>query len=209
MKKVFTKDFLPVFLGVIILVVLFSLASFFAGKYQAQMHSLVANDNMLGMAAYILLTVLAVVFAPVSTLPLIPLASGVWGWFTAGVLSIIGWTMGAQTAFLLARRFGKPLVQKIVSLEKLQRIEDRIPKGHIFWTVVFLRISVPVDVLSYALGLFSRMKSVPYFFATLLGVAPFAFVFSYVGTLPFSYQMEALGFAVFVMLLAYLKKRLA
>jgi len=66
-------------------------------------------------------------------------------------------------------------------------------------------MTVPVDVLSYVLGLFSRMKSAPYFFATLIGVAPFAFVFAYAGTLPFLYQMEALGLALFVMLLVFLK----
>jgi len=206
-KKISTKEFLSAFFGVVILVVLFVLASVFADTYQTQMRELVANENGVGMIAYVLLTIISVVVAPVSTLPLIPLASSMWGWMIAGALSIVGWTLGAQFAFLLARHFGKPLVSKIVSLEKLNHLEDRIPKKHLFWTIVLLRMTVPVDVLSYALGLFSRMKSAPYFFATLIGVAPFAFVFAYAGTLPLLYQMEALALGLFIMFLAYVFNR--
>lgn len=206
MKKLFTKDFLKTAGGAVVLVFLFVLASVFADKYQTEMQALVSDDSALGMVAYVALTAVAVVVAPVSTLPLLPLASGMWGWALAGVLSIIGWTIGGQIAFLLARRFGKPFLRKIISMEKLEKYEKRIPEENMFWTVLFLRMAVPVDVLSYALGLFSRMKSVPYFFATLIGVAPFAFVFAYAGTLPFLYQMEALGLALFVMFLMFLKK---
>lgn len=206
MRKLFTKESLRASGWVFVLLLLFALASMFADKYQTEIQALVSDDSVLGMAVYVALTVLAVVLAPVSTLPLLPLASGIWGWIVAGVLSIIGWTIGAQIAFSLARHFGKPFVQKIISLEKLHRIEESIPKRHIFWTVVFLRMAVPVDVLSYALGLFSRMKSAPYFFATLIGVTPFAFMFAYAGALPFLYQMEALGLALFVILIVFLKK---
>jgi uncharacterized membrane protein YdjX (TVP38/TMEM64 family) len=206
MKKLLTKDFLKTAGGAVVLVLLFVLASVFADKYQTQMQAVVSDDGSLGMGAYVLLTVFAVVAAPVSTLPLLPLASGMWGWVLAGGLSIAGWTIGGQIAFLLARRFGKPFLRKIISLEKLEKYEKRIPEENMFWTVLFLRMAVPVDVLSYALGLFSRMKSVPYFFATLIGVAPFAFIFAYAGTLPFLYQMEALGLALFVMFLMFLKK---
>lgn len=205
MKKVFTKDFLKAVSGAIILVLLFTLASVFADKYQVQMQAIVSDDSAFGMAAYVALTAVAVVVAPVSTLPLLPLASGIWGWVLAGVLSIIGWTIGGQIAFLFARRFGKPFLRRIISLEKLEKYEKRIPEENMFWTVLFLRMAVPVDVLSYALGLFSRMKSVPYFFATLIGVTPFAFVFAYAGTLPFLYQMEALGLALFIMFVVFLK----
>lgn len=206
MKKLFNTDFLGSAFGIIVLVFLFVLASVFADKYQTQMQALVSDDSVIGMGAYVLLTIFAVVIAPVSTLPLLPLASGMWGWVVAGVLSIVGWTIGGQIAFLLARRFGKPFLRKVISLEKLEKYEKRVPEENIFWTVVFLRMAVPVDVLSYALGLFSRMKSVPYFFATLIGVAPFALVFAYAGTLPFLYQMEALGLALFIMFLTFLKK---
>lgn len=157
------------------------------------------------MVYYVIVTTLAVVVAPVSTLPLIPIASVAWGWFIAGVLSILGWVLGSQIAFFLARRYGKPLVQKIVSLEKLERFEKRFPEKNVFWTVVLLRMVVPVDVLSYAVGLFSEMKSVTYFLATMLGVIPFAFIFAYTGTLSIGTQLivcievAVLAFLVYIL----------
>jgi len=65
--------------------------------------------------------------------------------------------------------------------------------------VVFLRVGVPVDVLSYGLGLFSKMPLKDYFFATLLGVSPFAFVFSFLGIFPIYYQIFALAAALTIM----------
>jgi uncharacterized membrane protein YdjX (TVP38/TMEM64 family) len=200
------KKKLSAIVGLFMIVFLFVLASVFADRYQGEMQALVKGGAAFGMAAYVFLTAVAVVVAPVSTLPLLPLASGMWGWVIAGILSIVGWTIGGQIAFILARRFGKPFLRKIISLERLEKYEKRVPEENMFWTVVFLRMAVPVDVLSYALGLFSRMKSVSYFFATAIGVTPFALVFAYAGTLPFLYQMEALGLALFIMFLAFLKK---
>ena len=131
----------------------------------------------------------SVVLAPVSMLPLIPLASHLWGWFLAGFLSVLGWLIGAQIAFFLARRYGKPFVKRIISIEKLHKLEQQIPEEHLFWTVVFLRMCVSVDLLSYALGLFSNMKNGSYMLATFLGITPFAFIFAYTGTLSGNYQI--------------------
>ncbi|MBI2459741.1 MAG: VTT domain-containing protein [Parcubacteria group bacterium] len=160
------------------------------------------------MAAYIFFTIIAVVFAPVSTLPLIPLATSVWGWFIAGMLSIVGWTIGAQIAFYIARYFGKPLVKKLISFDKLNKFENYFPKQNTFWAVVFFRMVIPVDVLSYALGLFSRMNGFSYFLATLIGVAPFAFILAYAGTLSVGFQIAALGAGFMMIFIGYSVKKI-
>lgn len=189
MKVVFNKKIVGGFLGILFIVLLFIFASYLAREYEENITSIVSDNSTLGMLYYVIITAVAVVVAPVSTLPLIPIASVAWGWFIAGVLSILGWVLGSQIAFLLARRYGKPLVQKMVSLERLERYEKRLPEKNIFWTVVLLRMVVPVDVLSYAVGLFSEMKSRTYFLATILGVIPFAFIFAYTGTLSIGTQL--------------------
>ncbi len=203
MKKLFDKKTLSGIMGVFSVVFFFVVASLVADKYDVQMQTFVQGGGMMGIFAYVFITIIAVVVAPISTLPLLPIASMAWGWFLAGLLSIIGWTIGSQIAFFLARHFGKPFLRRIVSLEKLEKFEKRIPEKNVFLTVVFLRMAVPVDILSYALGLFSRMGSVSYFFATLIGVTPFAFVFAYVGTLSFLYQMEMLGATFFVFMILW------
>jgi len=189
LKAVFNKKIVGGFLGILFIVLLFIFASYLAREYEENITSIVSDNSTLGMLYYVIITAVAVVVAPVSTLPLIPIASVAWGWFIAGALSILGWVLGSQIAFLLARRYGKPLVQKMVSLERLERYEKRLPEKNIFWTVVMLRMVVPVDVLSYAVGLFSEMKSRTYFLATILGVIPFAFIFAYTGTLSIGTQL--------------------
>ena len=182
-RIIFNKNTILSILGIATILILFILASFIVHTYESEINMLVERSGAFGMIAYIFIVVLAIVIAPISTVPLIPIASGLWGWFMAGVLSITGWAIGAQIAFHLARRFGKPLVEKLISIEKLTKFEERFSKEHIFWTIVFLRIVIPVDILSYAIGLFSNIKSSIYFFATVIGILPFAFVLAYAGTL--------------------------
>lgn len=141
-----------------------------------------------GMMVYVAITIVAVVIAPVSTLPLLPVAVGLWGSLTAALLSILGWTVGAIVAFLLARRFGRPVIHRFVDLHKVEQFEKLLPEEHIFWSLVFLRMALPVDVLSYAAGLFTKINFNTYVFSTMLGVLPFAFIFSYGAVLPPHYQ---------------------
>lgn len=170
------------------IVIFFIATTVLAEKYASELTELATKDSVLGMLTYTVMSSVAVVVAPVSTLPLIPLAVGMWGWVVTGVLSIIGWTIGSQIAFFLARRYGKNLVQRLVSLERFTDFEKKFSTKNLFWTVILLRMTVPVDVLSYALGLFSNMTSRSYFIATIIGITPFAFIFSYLGSLPPGFQ---------------------
>lgn len=207
MKKYLDKKILRRIFALIIVAGVFVLASIIADRYENEISLLVKDGGVLGMITYVAITIIAVVVAPISILPLMPLASMLWGWPLAGVLSIIGWTIGAQIAFAIARQFERSFIEKIIPREKLKAIEGRIRKQQLFWSVVFLRMVIPVDVLSYALGLFSQINSTAYFFATLIGVTPFAFVFAYVGTIPTFYQIAVLIVGVIVLSLLYVFRK--
>ena len=73
-----------------------------------------------------------------------------------------------------------------------------------------MRVALPVDELSYALGLFTTIPSRIYFLASALGILPGAFVFSYVGELSVAYQIIALlaGLVIVVSMGYYAKKHL-
>ena len=60
---------------------------------------------------------------------------------------------------------------------------------------------LPVDILSYALGLFTTIKTWKYILATFIGVIPFAFIFSYAGMVNIYYQIGAFVLAALVLLL--------
>ena len=166
-------------LGALLVAILFLLSAYISTTYIEVIENFIGANHTWGVLAYMSCATLATVVAPVSATPLIPVASSLWGPFWAGVYSIIGWTIGAVLAFWIARRYGYKFVAKIVKLKKIQEYATHVPRKNLFWTVVFMRMLLPVDILSYALGLFSDMKLHRYIYATIIGITPFAFVFSY------------------------------
>jgi len=191
----------------LVVVILFVGATVLAQTYANSLELYMTKAESQSMAAYVLITLLATVFAPVSTVPLIPIAAQAWGWVTAGILSIIGWVIGSMIAFVLARRYGARLVGRIVPLQKIQKFEAKLSSRNQFWTVVLLRLTVPVDVLSYAIGLFSTMPAKSYLLATTIGVIPFAFIFAYTGTLPPGLQIIVVVEIVLLIILIYYLQR--
>lgn len=201
------KDRFRAWIVVVVTAVLFVVAAYGAREYRDALVGIVGVGGATGMVSYVLLTIVAVVVAPVSSAPLIPVATSLWGVLWAAILSIVGWTIGAMVAFALARRYGLRLMGRIAFAEKLESMRRRLPARNIFWTVVILRMTVPVDVLSYALGLFSPIGWREYFLATLIGVTPFSFVFAYAGILPIRYQAIGLAVGAAVLLWSYRRRK--
>jgi uncharacterized membrane protein YdjX (TVP38/TMEM64 family) len=147
-----------------------------------------------GLFLYISLNVLDAVLAPGATLPLIPVAAHMWGRVMAALATTAGWTAGSLIAFLIARRWGYPIVRKLTSLQRVQGMRRYIPKD-LFWSIVLARLVLPMDVISYVLGLFTDMGWSRYVAATALGLTPSALLLAYVGKLPNAYEIIALGVA--------------
>ncbi|PIN93309.1 hypothetical protein COU54_03650 [Candidatus Pacearchaeota archaeon CG10_big_fil_rev_8_21_14_0_10_31_24] len=197
------KDTLEAIIGLLIIIFLFVLVSYIVQNNLGNFLSML-NMGFISMIIYILIGILATVVAPISATPLIPIATGIWGWFLSGILSIIAWFIGAIIAFWISRKWGVPVVKKFVSLKKLQSYEKMIPPGGLFWTVVLLRILLPVDLLSYALGLFSNISFKKYALATIIGITPFAFIFAYIGTFPIAKQVMILIAILIIVILGIL-----
>lgn len=157
--------------------------------------------GFVGMAIYVAAGIVATVAAPLTTVPLIPIASALWGPFTTGVLSIFSWTLGSIIAFIFARRLGQPFVSKFIDLAKIAKYEKVLGRENIFFDIVFLRMAVPVDILSYAIGLFTSVKFGTYVAATIIGIAPFAFILAYAAEASLKFQ-AVVGALVVIMLYA-------
>lgn len=188
-----------IWITIIILVSIFIVVTYFADVHQGVLRTYVENQPIIGAFVYIMLGMFDAVIAPGSTLALVPVAGKLWGPLLGALLTLIGWTWGSFVAFFLADKFGQPLVNRIVSEKKLQAVKHFIPKN-LFWGVVMARLVMPLDVISYALGLFTNMGYREYIGATVLGVAPGAFLLSFLGTLPAIYEIMiyAVGVAVFI-----------
>lgn len=159
--------------------------------FEPELRTLSQSAGLVGPIAYTLLTALAIVAAPISTLPLLPMASMLWGWIPAALLSVLGWTLGGTLAFLVGRAYGRPLVERFVSKERIAAFEAKIPEHRLFWSLIILRMITPVDVLSYALGIVARISLSLFIVTTALGTLPFALLFAYAGVLPLQLQLLA------------------
>ena len=155
--------------------------------HEDSIKTFIGQNPFLGVVLYIVLNILDAVLAPGATLPLIPVSAHAWGPVPAAIVTTIGWTAGSLIAFLIARRWGHPIVKKLTSVERLRRMKKYIPED-LFWSIVLLRLVLPMDVMSYVLGLFTDISWPRYVAATALGVAPSAFVLAYVGKLPNAYD---------------------
>jgi uncharacterized membrane protein YdjX (TVP38/TMEM64 family) len=206
------KDF-KLIIGTIVTILLFIFISYIL---QTNMNYFEEKLNLgiYGIIIYFLITILATVLGPISALPLLPVAVFLWGWKYAAALSVIGWTLGSTIAFIIARKYGINIVKKFVSLEKIREYESFIPQKDIFLGIILIRMVLPVDLLSYLLGIFSRVKLSTYVLATFIGLIPFAIILSYIGSKPLEYQIISfiigtVGFLfLYYRMSTYIKKRI-
>ena len=154
-----------------------------AWQYRGELQNFerfVEEHGALGAVVYVVAGAVSVVLLPLSSLPLVPLASRIWGVWIAGALSAAGWWLGALIAFWVAR-LARSCLESFVSLAALDRIERSIPPDIGFPGIVVLRMLLPVDVTSFALGMLRNLSFKTYALASLIGILPFAFVWSYAG----------------------------
>lgn len=169
-------------------VAFFLLFSYLVQKYMVFFRNLMIND-FVGVIVYVFIEIISIVVAPITTLPLIAVASNLWGPIFAGIISVFAWTIGAWIAFWIGRKYGAQIIKKFISLEDVYKIESKIPKEHLFWTIVLLRFITPMDILSYGIGIFTKMKTRDYLLATIIGITPLAFIFAYLGSISVEYQI--------------------
>lgn len=144
------------------------------------MEGWVAEHRLLGAALYVVLLAVSVVMLPFSSLPLLPLAARSYGVIMAALLSTAGWWAGALIAFHIAR-LGRRYLERLTSMAAVDRLEEKVPEDIGFGGIVLLRMILPVDIVSFALGLLKRLRFETYAVASLVGILPFAFVWSYAG----------------------------
>lgn len=154
--------------------------------------ALISGHNLISYVVFVLLLMIATVFMPVTVMPIIPMTAPVFGPFLTGVLSVIGWTTGAVIAFLIARYLGRPAVSRFLSLEQIDAYAAKIPPDAQFVGIVLVRLVLPVDIMSYVIGLTSSIDVLRYTLATVIGVAWFSFAFAYLGNAFYMGDMLAL-----------------
>jgi len=199
--------------AILIIVSLFILTSYYSNKYSDRILDYLGEQSLIKAASiYLFISIVSIIIAPISSLPLLPVIANLWGGLWAGLISILGWTFGNFIAFVLAKKYGRPLVRKIGTEKEISQLREYLPqKGeNLFLKLVLLRIVFPIDLLSYVLGLFAPdIKLKTFFWSTLVGMAPGTLLFSYLGTISIIYQLAlfVLAFLVFYYGSKYIKHR--
>ncbi len=133
------------------------------------------DQGAVGPVLYIIATALSVVLLPLSSLPLIPVVAATWGVVWGSVLSILGWWIGALVAFGITRRYGRRYLDRFMHTEGWRAWERKLPPEATFLGIVVIRMILPVDIPSFALGL-STVSFRVYAWASLIGMIPFTVV---------------------------------
>jgi uncharacterized membrane protein YdjX (TVP38/TMEM64 family) len=143
--------------------------------------STVAGFGPLAPLVFVALQALQVVFAPIPGQALGGVAGylfGTWGGF---LYSMIGVTIGSTAAFLLARRFGRPFVERTFDPEAIERFDAVADDAGAFALfALFLLPTFPDDVLCALAGV-SAMRLRTLLALVVVGRAPSFAVVAYAG----------------------------
>ena len=120
--------------------------------------------------AYIILVIIAIVISPIPSTPLGIVAGITFGTFLGTIYSLIGAQIGAFCAFLIARKWGRPAVEKLTSKKNLAQF-DKFSDNFGFLTIIIIRFipTFSFDLVSYCAGLTS-MNAFKFNAATFLGM---------------------------------------
>lgn len=190
-------ELLPSLRAGLAVVVLFAFAVALVKEFAEPIQAVVRAHALLGVVVFFATSVLAVLVPVLSNLPLLPVAVLAWGSGWTAALLLAGWIAGSGLSFWLGRHARAAIIRRLPAVRRHADIDRLIHPQHRMVSLVLLRMTFPVDVLSYALGLFSRRTTLAEnVTTTALGGAPFALLFAWVPALPFVAQAAVLGASV-------------
>ncbi|TGE34665.1 TVP38/TMEM64 family protein [Desulfosporosinus sp. Sb-LF] len=135
----------------------------------------------------------------------------IFGWVMGAVYSWTGAMIGASLCYIIAKAFGRPVIEKMVGKKSLETTDSFFKKyGKHSVMIARLLPIVPFDIISYAAGL-TTMGFWEFFWATGLGQLPATIVYSWLGenmSPTAKYTLWALcGFIILLVVSLAIKKR--
>lgn len=156
----------------------------------------------------VLYTVRPLIFFPASVLSI---TGGLaFGALMGTVYTVIGATLGAVVAFLVAKKLGKGVIKN--GAGKVDQIQQQLEKNGFIYVLIFRLLPIfNFDLISYAAGL-SKVRLLPFFLATLIGIIPGTFAYNFLGSSIVSKDPRIIIGAIIVFLILtivpwYLQKR--
>jgi uncharacterized membrane protein YdjX (TVP38/TMEM64 family) len=169
---------------------------------------LIRSHHPFDEVIFISLQIFQVVFAPIPGEATGLIGGYLFGTVLGTIYSTIGLTIGSWLAFVLARFFGLPFVEKTVKPETLKKYDYTLEhQGALVSLVLFLIPGFPKDYLCYLMGL-SHMSTGTFLIVSTIGRLFGTLLLSICGSYARNSQYRALviilGVSGFCALIAYL-----
>lgn len=144
--------------------------------------ALAASMDALGWwapLAFLALSLVQIIGAPIPGYPVQLLGGALFGLVWGGVYGVIGVVAGGVLAAWLARRLGRPFIERHVDAETLTKYEQLAKLESVgLWVVILL---LPVGDFPYFIAGLSRVRLRTLAIATLLSRGPFTFLIAWIG----------------------------
>lgn len=193
-KKISKGDIKKLFL----ILLLFLLLSFVLGwlfnelfSTKEKIFNFISVFKSFGPVIIILLIVLEVVIAPLPGFVITVSSGYIYGFYLGTIYTWIGNVLGASLAFWLARKYGRPFIERNVNLDKVKKYDVFFEEKKKFLWLLYIIPFFPVDLVSFASG-FSNLKYRFFFITMAISLIPNVFVFNYFGQQIFARNAEAI-----------------
>lgn len=208
LKKILKHNFIPFSITIGFCVVIYLIGRSIP---QENIALFVKNAGIFAPIIFILLTLTTYIIAPLSGTPFL------YAGFMVFQENTVFYTTAAAIIasvinFLIARRFGRKIVIKIVGIDEITKV-DKFMENHGLQSVFLSRIFLGMfhDVISYLSGL-TNLKFWPYFLVSTLGMVPgnvFIYFLSTKINSPFVYisSLVAIGYTFLAIVIIYKKLR--
>ncbi len=150
------------------------------------------TDSVGGMVTYTLCMMLLVAIPFASSMALVPVASALWGWPLAGLLTLGAWLISSAILFLMLRRYGRSAVLQVVPPSTTRRIM-RFLEATGTPGMIIIRAALTSDLSVYMLAFFTRISVGRFLTVSLVGLAVPAFAAAYVGGLSLEWKLGVLA----------------
>lgn len=137
-----------------------------------EIKTFVKSFGILGPLILIGLMMLTIVISPLTSIPFWLVGLALFGFWQTCLYVLISHTAGSAINFLIAQRWGRPIVSKLVgkkSMEKIDEVTKIIGLKMLF--IARLAGGASADYVSYAAGLTS-MEFKPYLVISVFGAIP-------------------------------------
>ena len=172
-----------------------------------RINGLLGKAGWLAPLFYMCMMALAVVIAIIPSLPLNVAAGAFFGPLLGTLYSVLGATVGAAAAFLIARYLGREVIERFIQghINFCSQCSDRLLTKIIFISRLIPFISF--DVVSYGAGL-TKMSLRAFILASFFGMLPLTFIYNQFGAGLVMNQALAISLGILMVVLMFIVPKL-